>query len=446
MTVASGLRKSSIWAIAEVVVTGIGLFAILKIILAKLGTDALGIWSLVVATTILLRVGDASIAAVVPRFVGESYALGRTDEAREFADTALITSFALHLVVAVILYFPLILAIETVVPANAKAEATQLLPFAIVAFVILSVAQTALAVVVGVHRAYAKSILIVAAMPLQLAMVWFLSDQLGLVAVVLAQACQSAFLIVAARMYCTHVFGQSPSEAFRFHWRRARFRAFYGIGLKMQVTQIASLAFDPLIKFTLSATFGLHAVAYFEIGNRIAAQARQLVVMPTQALLPVFAVSYVSNRARFEEHFATSMVHLAIFAGGLTVLVIMAAPLISLVMIEKIDPQLVAMIAIAVVGWMANALSAPAFLAAIGANISRWNMLGQGAATLAAPIAIWALADLGSAPLAAAGGMAMLAAGAVLMTILNCRSLAIRPWPTSAQFANGLRQLRFHRQ
>lgn len=441
MNPAGSLRKSTIWAAIEVVVSSLGLFAILKIILAKLGTDALGIWSLVLSTTILLRVGDASISAVVPRFVGEAYADGRFDDVQEIGDTALVSSFALHTGVAILLYYPLLFAIKKAVPIHAEAEALRLLPLAILAFVALSVAQTALATVVGLHRAYAKSAMTVVAIPLQLLIVWVTIGRFGLAAAVFAQLCQSLFLILSARFYTAHTLGRNPFSALLVHWRTARFREIYGVGLKMQLAQIASLTFDPFLKFVLSASFGLHAVAYYEIGNRVASQVRQLVVMPTQALLPVFAATRTSDPRLFAEHYATTMATLIFFAGLLAAGVIVVSPVISIIMVDMMDPQLMAMVIIATVGWMINSLAAPAFQAAISADFTRWNIMGQGFATLTAPVAVWSLAGFGSPLLSVAGGMCALAAGAVMMIHFNCANLGLRPLPTGNQFKESLRRL-----
>lgn len=441
MNPAGSLRKSTIWAAIEVVVSGVGLFVILKIILTKLGTEALGIWSLVLSTTILLRVGDASISAVVPSFIGKAYADGRYDDVRQISDTALVSSLALHTGVAIALYYPLLFAIKKAVPTHAEPEALRLLPLAILAFVALSVAQTALATVIGLHRAYAKSAMTVVAIPLQLLIVWVSIDRLGLAAAVFAQLCQSLLMIFAARFYTAHVIGRKLFSAFLLHWRTTRFREIYGIGLKMQLAQVASLTFDPFLKFVLSASFGLHAVAYYEIGNRVASQVRQLVVSPTQALLPVFAATRTSNPQLFAEHYATTMSNLIFFAGLITVGVVIASPAISIVMVGMLDPQLIAMVIVATAGWMVNSLAAPAFQAAISADFTRWNILGQGFATLTAPIAVSLLAGFGSAPLSVAGGMCALAIGALMMIRFNCAYLGLKPWPGRHQFMTSLRRL-----
>jgi O-antigen/teichoic acid export membrane protein len=442
MTRKHDLRKSSAWALAEVVVSSLGLFLILKTVLFYLGTEALGIWSLVIASTVLLRIGDASISAVIPRFVGAAFSSDQLPEARGYADTALLASFFMHTIFGVLLYLPLGWAIQLTLDARALPVAMALLPFAIIAFVLSSIAQAAQAVVVGLYRADAKSVVAVLAMILQMLILWLLIGRFGLMAMVMAQIGQSIFIIVAARLLARRILNESFVSVLsvRFGW--TYLREIYSIGLKMQFTQIASLGFDPLVKFALAASFGLQTVAYFEIANRVAAQARQLVVMPTQALLPIFASTYSSDIVQFRQHLTQSMANIVIFSAALAVLVSAASPVISFLIANRIENELVAFIVIITFGWMMNAVAAPHFLAAIGADISRWNMMGQVFSTVAAPMVIWALTDVENSMLSVAAAMTMLAVGAAGMIWFNSVSLGVQPFPTGKQITAVISQLK----
>lgn len=427
------LRKASVWSVIEVVVSGIGMFAILKIILEKLGTEALGVWSLVVASTLLLRLGDASISTIVARFVGAEYGVGNLAKAREFADTSFAASLIAHSLFGAMLAYPLSVAISMTVPSDALDEAISLLPYAIVGFIVISVGQTTQATVVGLHHAPIKSMIAVSSIPLQVLVLWWLTDRIGLTGVVVAQMVQSVFVIIASRLCSSRLLTGTWRAALLLRSSWACLKEIYPLGLKMQLTQIASLGFDPLVKFTLSAYFGLNAVALFEIANRIAAQTRQVVVMPTQALLPLFASTYLHDRQRFDRQLSEAMANIIFFAFSLGAAVAILSPAISIVIMNKLDHQLIGMTIVVVVGWMVNAVAAPSFSAAISADISRWNMLGQLFATMLAPIAVWALHGLGNPVVATAGAMLMLAVGACIMIWRNSISLRVRALPPLGQ-------------
>jgi len=435
------LRKASVWSVAEVVVSTIGMFLILKIILEKLGTEALGIWSLVVASTLLLRLSDAGISAVVPRFVGAAFGEGNRHKAREFADTAFCASFVVYAFSGAMLTYPLSLAIGLAMPAESLAQARQLLPYAIVGFVVMNLGQTAQATVVGLHQAPLKSMIAVASIPLQVLFLWVLTDRIGLVGVVFAQIIQTIFVIIASRLCASRIMTGTWASALVLKASWVRLKEIYSLGLKIQFASIASLGFDPLVKFTLSACFGLQAVGYYEIANRIAAQARQVVVMPTQALLPLFAATYALDRKRFDLQLSEAMANIIFFASILGLMVVLASPLISIVIINEVNHELVGMIIVLSAGWMINAMAAPSFLAAISADISRWNMAGQWFATLAAPAALWSLRGLGDPVLAIAGAMLMLAIGAVMMIWRNSVSLSVRAVPPPVQIFGAYKTL-----
>ena len=99
------LRRGVILSVAEVIVASLGLFALYKLINAELGLAALGIWSLVVATTAIARLGDAGIAAGLRRFI----ALAGVEPHRDpvaYASTALLSNVALFAALAALAYYP----------------------------------------------------------------------------------------------------------------------------------------------------------------------------------------------------------------------------------------------------------------------------------------------------------------------------------------------------
>ena len=61
------LGRNATWAVGEVVISGLVLFLLYRIVVATLGVEALGVWSLVMATTSLARFADLGAAAGLAR-------------------------------------------------------------------------------------------------------------------------------------------------------------------------------------------------------------------------------------------------------------------------------------------------------------------------------------------------------------------------------------------
>src|SRR5690242_15638942 len=87
-----GRRRASVVAsIVQVVVTGLVFFLLFRYLYERLGIEQIGVWSLVLATTSVSRIGELGLSAGVIRFVAQ--ALGRRDEVRaaEVIQTVVVT-------------------------------------------------------------------------------------------------------------------------------------------------------------------------------------------------------------------------------------------------------------------------------------------------------------------------------------------------------------------
>src|ERR1700691_2404856 len=100
------LRRNSLYAVGEVVISGISLFLLYRKVVNTLGVEALGIWSLVLATTSLGRIADFGAASGLSRFVAAAKARGAADSELTFVETALITNATLYLCIALMLWAP----------------------------------------------------------------------------------------------------------------------------------------------------------------------------------------------------------------------------------------------------------------------------------------------------------------------------------------------------
>jgi O-antigen/teichoic acid export membrane protein len=69
------LRRNSLYAVGEVVVSGLSLFLLYKKVVNTLGVEALGVWTLVLATTSLGRFADIGAASGLSRFVASAKAV-----------------------------------------------------------------------------------------------------------------------------------------------------------------------------------------------------------------------------------------------------------------------------------------------------------------------------------------------------------------------------------
>ena len=63
------MARNTLWNVAEVIIGAAVLFLLYRLIIAKLGVEALGIWALVLATTAVAKLADVGVASGLGRFV-----------------------------------------------------------------------------------------------------------------------------------------------------------------------------------------------------------------------------------------------------------------------------------------------------------------------------------------------------------------------------------------
>ena len=437
----AGLRRNAIWNLAEVAVSSLVLFVLYRLILKNLGVTSLGVWSLVLATTSLARVADLGAAGGLGRYVALSQA---RDEAGEgaliYVETALITNAGLYIALGAILYWPAWWGLGLVTHGDMTVEARRLLPFAIGSFALQNIANVVTAALIGFHRSYQKSMLMLGTLALQATVALLTVKTLGLRGVALAQIIQYSLLIFLGWFLVVNAAGGRFRLAVPYRIGIGALRDLLGFGVRLQALNLASFLFEPATKFVLSSTLGLATLGLYEVASRGILQVRQLVVAPSQNLTPLLTAEMEVNPAGlpalYERAFITISLTAAVAMAGMG----LGSPIISFIWLGKLDPMFVIFSLIIALGWFGNMISVPGYYLGVSAGRLRWNMAGGALTAVLGPSAAFVLAKLCGAPGGIAGVMTGVVAGALLTGLLNCRMLDLQFVPRLERFQAALDQ------
>lgn len=428
----AGLKRNAIWNLLEVLVSSVVLFVLYRLILKHLGVAALGIWSLVLATTSLARVADLGAAGGLGRYVAVSQARDENaDEALVYVETALLTNTVFYLALGLLLYWPAWWALGLTIRGPAIQEARALLPFAIGSFALQNVGNVVTAALIGFHRSYQKSMLTLLTLVVQAGVALATVGTLGLRGVALAQivqyvllACIGWFLVVRA----------AGVRRLVLPWRikMAPLRELMGFGLRLQVLNIASFLFDPFTKFAFSSLGGLSGLGMYELASRGILQVRQLVVAPGQNLTPLFAAAHERSSVEIKGIYETALAAIAAASGVAMLGMAAGSPIISLIWLHHIDPLFVVFSCIMAIGWFFNTISTPGFFLGMGTGRLRWNIVGSLISTLGSPSLAWLLAKPFGSVGVTAGAMIAIACGGLVTWALNCHALGLPMMPSRA--------------
>lgn len=423
------LRRNAVWAVAEAVASGLILFLLYKLVVMRLGLEALGIWSLVLATTSLVRFADAGASSGLGRFVAISSGKGDHAATLSYFDTAILTNLGLYAAVALAFYFPAYNGLAWAVSEDAAlGTARDLLPYALVSLTLGNLSAAVGATLVGLQRSDLKSMVVVVGLFGQLAAALSLVPSHGLMGLAWAQLIQNACSIVAG-LALVH-FSISGRVGIRVpaSWSGETFRALVGFGVKLQLAAIISLLYDPATKFVMSALGGLEALGLFELANRLVFQVRLLVAAPIQTLMPAFAHLDGLASERLGDLYRQAMALTLALGTPLMVGSAVVSPLVSWIWIGQFDRLFVAFVTLLCIGWLFNLVGAPAYLLGIGTGRLWWNISGHLVTSVGGPLLGVVLGKAFGPVGVVIGAASALALGSLLTMIMNCHQQAIGPF------------------
>ena len=428
------LRKNAVWALGEVIVSGLTLFLLYKIIISSLGVKALGIWSLVLATTSLGRLADIGTAAGLGRFVAATEAKDNAARALLYVETAVITNALLYIVIALVIALPAYYGLALSMDGEALVQARQLLPFSLISFVLMSITAATTGAIIGQHRSDQKSMIVLAGLVVQFAIAVLLVPHYGLPALAWAQIAQYATLIIGGWLLFLRNHFKTWTFRLPIHWHKDVFKELIGFGAKLQVVSIVSMLYDPIVKFLISSLGGLETLGFYEMAQRLILQVRQIIVTPTQPLVPSFAHLMESERQKIAPLYHKALTLSVIFGFLLLGGIAITSPLISYLWIGHVEQTFVVLTVILSVGWYINLVAAPAYLLGIGTGHVKGNVYGTCLTTGGAGLLGFILGHFFGGYGVAVAASLMQATGSLLSMMMNCRVMGIAAFPPPDNF------------
>jgi O-antigen/teichoic acid export membrane protein len=433
------LKRNAIWSIAEIVISGISLFLLYKYLVSFLGLAALGIWSLVLASTSLIRLSDLGGAAGLSRFVALALTKDDRTRARDFVETSLIASLCLYTFASALFAMPLWWGMRFLIPSDSVTQARMLLPYALASFALLNINSVTLSALVGMQRTDIKCKIVILSLIIQIVVVLATVPFVGLIGMALGQIAQYAVSIALSWLTVRSLLGRSIVPILPRRFNRSAFSLLFSFGIKLQLMNLISFAFEPLTKFIVSAVGGLQILGIFEMTYRMVLQARHLIVAPMNQLVPAFAHLNETNPSETARLYIHAVMEAILMGTSIFLLIIIASPLISRVWIDTYDPTFIVFTSLLCLGWLVNALATPAYLLGIGSGRVRWNITGHLITTLGSPALGYLFGKWFGSSALVFGISISLAAGSACTMLLNCADNGIRPLPPLKVIVAGLR-------
>jgi len=358
------LLPNAVFAIIQVLISSLTLFLLYRFLVKQLGIEALGVWTLVMATTSLANISNLGIAGGIVRFVSHYLAKSDPKSAASAVETGVISLAVVVSVVGLSLWMVVDWSLRWIIPLAWLPEAKALLPFSILALWFSVVGGVVHSALEGCHRSDLRSISTILCQPLLLIGAVMLSPMLGLKGVAVAQIGQYAVWLVIGWVLLRRQIAQLPQLPFR--WSKRLFSEMWRYGLNFQIISILLILSEPLAKVLLSYYTNLSSVAYFEMANRVIVQARGLLTSSNQVITPYYAKLQATGKCKISQIYLRNLQITALLGSALFSAILASGPMLSLLWIGHLEIQFLAFLGILSIGWFANTLSIPAYFANLG--------------------------------------------------------------------------------
>lgn len=351
------VSRNARWAIAQTIISAVVLFVLYRFLLKELGAEKLGLWSLILASTSLARIGELGFSSATLRFVGKYVGAGAPGEAADILESSLLT-IALPLAVLAALAIPMVGGVlPWFVPEKHMSDALLVIPWAMLALWLSIASGLVQSAIDGCGRMDRRNMVLIFTNIVYLALTILLAPELGLKGVAIAQAVQAGASLLIMWWLVKLELPGLPLIPFR--WQKSRFREIAGFAVSMQIGSIAGMFVEPITKALISRFGGLEFLAYFEMANQVITRARSVLISGFQAITPQFAITNEPSmhRALFLQS-QKKVIDLGI--PFMSVLMI-SFPLISQIWIGRDESAFVISGQIIGITWLLNTLLMPAY-------------------------------------------------------------------------------------
>jgi O-antigen/teichoic acid export membrane protein len=353
------MKNNGVIAAAQILWQSLALFVVYRIGAQAAGLGVLGAWSTAVAVAGLITLADVGLTDVLVREVAR--ANGRADWGR-----------AKGLCRAVLKLVPLTVGLLGVVATPAIAylleELTPALPSTAtlglaagaVAFVWLTVLGTGAAGVLEAFGRYdLKALAAFVSSTASIPVAYIVAGRAPELALVAAMLTAGSLNLLSLLLAGYAVVGRLPGEAQAP--TRAERNEMLRLGFNARVGALANYGFDPVVRFLLLRFGGPEPAGLYEIAYRLVIQLRAVWVASTQVIVPRLTTENARGGGNASAAIAALTASSVRLAGPMLWGVLMILPLLSVALLQAVEPELLWYGLALTLGWLVNAIAVPAY-------------------------------------------------------------------------------------
>jgi O-antigen/teichoic acid export membrane protein len=356
--------------------SSITLFVLYKLVAIKLGLSLLGVWSVVIASTSIARLGEMGLAGSVTQHIAKDISDESSKKTAFTVETALLSAIGVVSLIILFAFRPLQALLGEAFSGTELGQALNILPHALAFMGIGLVAMILQGVLDGLQQMWSRAIIISLTQALMIILSFVLIDNFGIVSVMYAQIIQ---VLTAVILMWLVIWFKIPGISFiPYRWKFAQFKMLMPHAVNLQISSGLVMMVDPLVKIMIAKSGGAHLAGLFEIAHQVVSKARALIVTANQASVPhIAALSAVGELDKIKKTYINSLNATFYLSIPLFLLIILMIPVVSTIMTGAVSEILSLMILVCSITWLLNAFTVPSYFVNTSDGNVKFNTIGH---------------------------------------------------------------------
>ncbi len=368
-------QKNVIFSVGNVVISGIALFVLYKYLLNKIGIEQIGVWSLIISFSSIVRLGDLGFASSMVKFISTYKAQNDTKKMISILETGATTLLFFSVILSIILYLLALYFLPKIISFKNLYLAYEILPYSIASFVIMSIAGVFLSSLDGLQRIDIKLSIVIIGVLFNLIFSILFVNLYGFVGLGYVQVAQGILVFLLGWfMIRKHM---DYTKFIPFAWNKTIFKEILGYSIHLQATSLLTLLVEPLVKIFLT-NFGTFAmVGYFDMAYKFIMQFRAILVNANQVIVSVVADLHERDKSHIATLYRDSFKIVFYSSIFLYSLVAIAVPLVSYLWIGHLETVFMSFSYMILPSILVNTVSGSAYFSNMGIGLVHQNTIAM---------------------------------------------------------------------
>jgi O-antigen/teichoic acid export membrane protein len=350
-------------------------FLTYRLLITFHGIELVGVWSILVAASSLVNIGNLGMGVAVIRYVSKINLIKDKAAAKFFIDTGIIVNFIWHGLLTLIAYHVIHFFLSELVPTEFYEEALLALPFLMFANFLSSMTITLISSLQSIHKGFVGFNISTLGSFIEILFALILIPGIGIYGFALAQAIRYFISLLLSWHYIYSYLDYK--SFFPKNFSILSFKKMITYSVKVQAGGVLNSLFEPFTKLTLSQFGDVKAQGIFELAYKTVSLSRNIIVAGLLASIPAITNLYNSSIIEAKAFYQKAQDKLFFYLTVIMLFLAIASPFVSIIWMGNLNYEYILLVSIFATGYWVNTLGANAYNLGFASGIMKHNLISS---------------------------------------------------------------------